>query len=146
MPHFYNEYIATVPPMYFGHSGIDELLHFFQEGRNGEAAEFDTHGLHFRVITDGRNEQEWEYSDRDIRIMRLQGGAVMYGHPIYDRLPALILQGLICLVEVSRWNHGDADEDDCPCRHAQDRFDPVELAEQVPTLVLREVLAKRLGT
>ncbi|MBP9751813.1 MAG: hypothetical protein KBD19_03070 [Candidatus Moranbacteria bacterium] len=125
----YRTYAATIPQVFFEDPGVKHLLALMNMNNRG-LAQVDEFGAHFEVEElDGGLSYEFECAnDADGLIERL----------IADRK--------ICLVDTGQeWNSGMG------CYEQDSEFDrailldPVALADKIPTLVLREVLAKRLA-
>ena len=133
----YCDYAATIPTLFLGVPEVSTLVAFLDEH---VLTSRDGGGVHFRV-----EEVNREY----YRIRGLPDNSP--SHKFFDGFPEefedgsttvsllhqLIEAGKVCLVHESSWSSGGWDEEEAP-------WDPVGLAEQIPTLILQEVLDKRL--
>lgn len=128
----YTKYDAIIPTIYADDDGVRTLCDFLREHGLSQA---NDDGIHFRLT-------EADYGsyriDRAPEADHIHGEIYPeYGPPLVAQL---IDQNKICLVYNGSWSSGDG------YGYEEEKFDPVELAELVPTLVLQEVLAKRLET
>ncbi len=122
----FTRYGAIIPAMFVGLPEV-QLLAAFLSAR-GLVQKKEGGDLHFKVAD--CDESEGYYLDD----LPDDGDDIP---PEASLLQQLIDTGKVCLVYESSWNSGDEDpEKEVP--------DVVALAETIPTLVLREILAKRL--
>lgn len=120
----YCVYEATIPAKLLEVPGVKHFLALMNLNNRGWAR-VDVFGAHFEVteVDSGLSyncECEW-----------IESGFI----------EELLVDNNICLVYTGReWNSNEGtDEPD------EEDFDPVALADRIPTLVLREVLAQRLA-
>lgn len=119
----HTNYTAVIPQIFFEDSGVRHLLALMNMNKRG-LAQVNEFGAHFEVEEIDGGESYW-----------CEG----LDHDISDSIERLIADNKICLVYKYEWDSGgDFDDQEVP-------FDPVALVDRVPTLVLREVLAKRLA-
>lgn len=128
----YTQYEAIIPTIYLDtdDDGVRTLCDFL---RKHGLSQVNDDGIHFRLS---------EADCVGYHIDRAPEAGHIHGEGEYDGpvplLAQLIDQNKICLVYGGSWSSGDG------YGYEEEELDPVQLAEQVPTLVLQEVLAKRL--
>ena len=126
-------YTATIPAMFLGTPEVGALVAFLNE--------------HELVLSEGGN-VHFEVEEVNGEYYYLRGLSTdPLTRETFDGFPEggkisllqqLVQNGKICLVYEYSWNSGGWDEE-------EEHLDPVGLAEQIPTLILQEVLAKRLA-
>lgn len=121
----FTQYAAIIPAMFVGLPEV-QLLAAFLSARG--LVQKEGGDLHFRV-TDCDESERYYLDDLP------DDGDDM--PPEVSLLQQLIDTGKVCLVYESSWNSGGEDP-------MEEVPDVVALAETIPTLVLREILAKRL--
>ncbi len=115
---------AIIPVVHRDHKDVRQLLALLE--RNGLVRETGPEGTHFWV---SRSEGGPSHTIEDMR--PYYKGSVL--------LERVLRQNLICLTWMSEYDsHWDGEDNSQP-------IDPVALAEQIPTLILQEVLAQRLA-
>jgi len=129
----YTVYTATIPAMFLGIPEVGALVAFLNEY---ELALSEGGNVHFKV--EGAD-SEYYYlcglSTGPLTPEPLDGF-----HEEVSLLQQLIQDDKICLVYEYSWSSGDGWDEE------EEHLDPVGLAEQIPTLILQEVLAKRLAS
>ncbi len=127
----YHTYTATIPAKFAEVADVEQVTKFLRVsgllnvGANGD--------IHFGGIIEGDN-------DPGSYQLRHAGPATIELYSIAQTaLQKLIRENRVCLSYVGcRCSSDSFDE--------PESFDPVEVAERIPTLILQEVLAKRLAS
>jgi hypothetical protein len=141
-------YEATIPAMHAKDEEVQELCELLtsRPAKSSKALLIDENGdIHFRVDIMDCEEHALRYVLEGDEMFR------WVPHPLLD---SLIERNMLSLTRgdpgwwytVSQSNDEDqfADEGCDLCGHVPESFDPVKVAEGISTLILQEVLRKRL--